>query len=250
MPKIYEVGGCVRDRLLGLKSKDIDYTFVLDDLTVTVDEGFEVMVKWLVDNGFTIFLSTPECYTVRAKFPNNHKNSKLTADFVMARKEIGYEYNSRRPILTLGTLEDDLFRRDFTVNAMALDEEGNLIDLFGGQEDLLNKILRTPNSPKITLMDDPLRLVRALRFSVTKNFDISKEIYKCFEDQEFRNDFLIKIKTTVSPERFREELFKMFKEDTIMSIYLIQHFKKETKVNWFEILLGNNNIWLKPTTEK
>lgn len=250
MPKIFEVGGCVRDKILGLDSKDIDFTFVLDDLTISVKEGFKVMRSWLTDNGFEIFVSHPECYTVRARFPKNHKNAKLTADFVMARKEIGYEADSRRPILTLGSLEDDLIRRDFTVNAMAIDEEGNIIDLFDGRNDLKRGVLITPTDPKKTLLDDPLRLIRALRFSITKDLVISDEIFNCFIDNEFSVDFLNKMKKTVSCERFREELFKMFKFDTCKSIESILNLNKMTNLDWFKLLFEDNNMWLKPTTEK
>ena len=71
--EIYEVGGCVRDRILGLNSKDIDFTFVLPDTSITVKEGFKEMTKHLENEGYTIFLSVPEMFTIRAKFPNGHK---------------------------------------------------------------------------------------------------------------------------------------------------------------------------------
>jgi tRNA nucleotidyltransferase/poly(A) polymerase len=112
-------------------------------------------------------------FTIRAKFPADHKFAKLDADFVMARKEVGYVEGTRRPILELGTLEDDLIRRDFTVNAMAEDEDGNLIDLFNGQIDLQRMVLITPKAPKITFDEDPLRIIRAIRFSITKGFSLT-----------------------------------------------------------------------------
>ena len=176
MPKLFKVGGCVRDSFLGLDSKDIDFTFVLDNLDQTVDEGFLQMEQWMKDNNFEIFLSTPDMFTIRGKFPKGNINAGLVADFVMARKEIGYMEGTRRPILALGTLEDDLIRREFTLNAMAIDEDGTLIDLFNGQEDLKKGLLRTPIDSKITMMDDPLRILRALRFTITKDFTMSEEI--------------------------------------------------------------------------
>jgi len=176
MPQIFKVGGCVRDALMGLESKDIDFTFVLDNLDRTVEEGFQIMSDWLTHKEFTIFLSTPDCFTIRAKFPKGHENEGLVADFVLARKEVGYVEGTRRPILELGTLEDDLLRRDFTLNAIAEDEHGNLIDPFGGQADLAKRILRTPLPAEQTMMDDPLRIMRALRFKITKGFSISDEI--------------------------------------------------------------------------
>ena len=164
--KIFEVGGCVRDEILGVKSKDIDFTVVLDDTDQTVDEGWDQMVSFLKEEGFQIFLETKDCFTVRAKFPVGHVNEGLVADFVMARKEVGYVLGTRKPILELGTLYDDLIRRDFTVNALAKDMDGNIIDHFDGVEHLKKGLLVTPLNPMKTMMDDPLRILRALRFSL------------------------------------------------------------------------------------
>jgi len=89
-PEIYQVGGCVRDKLLGLESKDIDFTYVSSDLTKTVEEGFAEMTKWMEDNEYKVFLSTPSMFTIRAKFPETHPTYKgWVADFVMARKKLG-----------------------------------------------------------------------------------------------------------------------------------------------------------------
>ena len=242
MPKIAQVGGCIRDKLLGLTSKDIDFTFVLDDLNKSVDDGFAEMTKWMQDRKYEIFLSTPEMYTIRAKFPSDHQHAGLVADFVMARKEIGYVEGTRRPILVLGTLEDDLVRRDFTLNAMCEDEEGNLIDLFGGQKDLELGILRTPRDPAITLMDDPLRILRCWRFSITKGFSIHPSILETLHDPLI----LDKLENVVSAERIREELMKMMKHDTIKTLKLI-HEMNEISPRLYEIMF--KRMWLKPTFE-
>lgn len=248
MPTIYKVGGCVRDKILGVESKDIDYTFVLDNLDQTVEEGFVDMTKYLKDQGFQIFLSTPDCFTIRARFPKGDKNEKLVADFVMARKEIGYYEGTRRPKLALGTLEDDLIRRDFTLNSMAEDEEGNLIDLFNGLRDLRAKELRTPLDPKITFMEDPLRIIRAMRFSVTKGFLICHEAWEAMENPEI----LEKLCAVVSPERIREELLKMMKADTRKSISILTYadtiIPKHEGKSFTDIIFGNG-LWLKPTFE-
>lgn len=240
MPKIFSVGGCVRDKILGVQSKDIDFTFVLDDLNGTVEQGFEHMTQWLKSEGFEIFLSTPDCFTIRAKFPKGHKHQGV-ADFVMARKEIGYIPGTRKPILELGTLSDDLIRRDFTLNAMAEDEDGKLIDLFGGLEDLKNGILRTPINPEITMMDDPLRILRCWRFSITKGFTIDLKIW----DAMRQPGILEKLETTVSGERIREELFKMFKHDTVKSLELLSIV--EADVPGMMSLLFKNGLHLEPS---
>ena len=243
MPKIFLVGGVVRDKILGVQSKDIDFTFVLDDLNGTVEQGFEHMTQWLKSEGFEIFLSTPDCFTIRAKFPKGHKHQGV-ADFVMARKEMGYIPGTRKPILELGTLSDDLIRRDFTLNAMAEDEDGKLIDLFNGLEDLKNGILRTPINPEITMMDDPLRILRALRFSITKGFTIDLKIWDAMAQPEI----LDKLKTTVSIERMREEIFKMMKHDTPKTLRLL-HIVEESYIPGFLDLVFSKGMWLKPTNE-
>lgn len=243
MPKIFKVGGCVRDSLLGIKTKDIDFTFVLDDLNKTVEEGFKEMEQWMVDQGFTIFLSVPEMFTIRAKFPSDHKFAKLDADFVMARKEVGYVEGTRRPILELGTLEDDLIRRDFTVNAMAEDEDGNLIDLFDGMWALENRMLLTPLDPAQTFLDDPLRMLRALRFSITKDFIIPPKTWSAI----FLPTLIDKLEKTVSGERIREEVVKMMQADTVKTLRLFNEIDK-IEPRFMEVVFGKD-MWLKPTFE-
>ena len=244
MPQIYRVGGCVRDKLLGLDSKDIDFTFVLDDER-TVDEGFAIMTDWLNDNEFTIFLSTPECFTIRAKFPKGHENEGMVADFVLARKEVGYEEGTRRPILEIGTLEDDLIRRDFTVNALAEAEDGTIIDLFGGQEHLKQMLLVTPTNPVVTFMEDPLRVLRAFRFTITKGFKMRDDL----ELAVTHPAVWTKMQEVVSAQRIREELHKCFKADTMMSLQML--FALESvQPGVVEKILLQDGMWLKPTFEQ
>lgn len=244
MPKLYKVGGCVRDLYLGIDSNDIDYTFVIDDINKSVEEGFSEMTKYLEDNNFKIFLSTPSMFTIRAKFPKGSDNENLVADFVLSRKEIGYVENTRTPILVLGTLFDDLIRRDFTVNAMALDENNVLIDPFNGMIDLRNGILRTPLPAHQTMMDDPLRIIRSLRFSITKNFEIHDDIFNSLK----QDGILEKLEKVVSSERIREELLKMFKFDTIQTLSLLNDV--ENKNPGFMKIIFKNGMHLEPTFKK
>jgi len=243
--KIFEVGGCVRDFVLGVDSKDIDFTVVLDDTNQTVDEGWDQMVSFLKEEGFQIFLETKDCFTVRAKFPIGHVHEGLVADFVMARKEVGYVLGTRKPILELGTLYDDLIRRDFTVNALAKDMDGNIIDHFNGVEHLKKGLLVTPLNPMKTMMDDPLRILRALRFSVTRGFEVSTDIMEAMKQP----DILDKLKTTVSQERIREEVTKMMKYDTLLTMKLLVDIDREFIKGFLEVVF-RDNMWLKPTTEK
>lgn len=241
MPHIYRVGGCIRDKFLGIDSKDIDFTFVLDDLNRTVESGFEIMTDWMTVNGFEIFLSTPDCFTIRAKFPKDHQFTGLVADFVMARKEVGYIEGTRRPILELGTLEDDLLRRDFTLNALAEDIDGNIIDLFGGIEDLKIGVLRTPMDANITMMDDPLRILRALRFTITKDFVMSDDIWEAMKQP----NILKKLEQTVSGQRIREEIDKMMRFNTVRSFRLLMDV--DEIIPGFLELIFKDGMWLMPT---
>jgi tRNA nucleotidyltransferase/poly(A) polymerase len=243
MPQIFKVGGCVRDGILGIDSKDIDFTFVLDSIDKTVEEGFDIMTQWLEHKEFTIFLSTPEMFTIRAKFTKGDPNEGLVADFVLARKEVGYKEGTRQPFLELGTLVDDLVRRDFTLNALAISQDGTLIDLFGGQEDLKRGLLRTPLDAHITMMDDPLRFLRALRFSITKGFDIHFDIIAAMTQPEI----LEKLEKVVSAERIREEVFKMMKADTVKTLELFRTV--EDTLPGFTALVFGRGLWLKPTFE-
>lgn len=244
MPKLFTVGGCIRDEILGKSSKDIDFAFVLDDPEVTIETGFATMKKFMEDEGFQIFLCTEEMLTIRAKFPKTHKNSGLVADFVLARKEEGYIPGTRRPLVKPGTLADDLIRRDFTLNALAKDEDGNLIDLFDGVTALSQGILKTPQDPQITLMDDPLRILRALRFSITKGFKIDESIWRAMSNSLI----LEKLEKTVSAERIREELLKMLKHDTVATIQLLTKVDLEHIPGFMKLVFGRG-LWLKPTFE-
>jgi tRNA nucleotidyltransferase/poly(A) polymerase len=240
MPRIYKVGGCVRDRLLEIESKDIDFTFVIDNVKMSVDDGFASMYKYLSDEGFTIFLSTPDCFTIRAKFPMNHPNEGMVADFVLARKEVGYVPGTRRPILELGTLEDDLRRRDFTLNALAEDGDGNIIDLFGGIEDLKRGYLRTPLPCTDTFNDDPLRILRAIRFCITKGFWIGPAMDGVIQDYDYETKMSV-----VSMERIREELYKCFKYDTLKTLKTLHEYPALRNY-----IFESGALWLKPTMEK
>lgn len=243
MAQIFKVGGCIRDKFLGIDSKDIDFTFVCEE-SQTVEQGWSEMRSWMLDMGFEIFLETPDCFTIRAKFPKDHKFTGLVADFVMARKEVGYMEGTRRPILELGTLEDDLLRRDFTLNALAEDVDGNIIDLFGGIEDLKDGVLRTPLDARITMMDDPLRILRALRFTITKDFVMSDDIWEAMKQE----GILKKLELTVSGQRIREEIDKMMKFNTIRSFRLLMDV--DSIIPGFLELIFKDGMWLKPTFEK
>jgi tRNA nucleotidyltransferase/poly(A) polymerase len=203
---------------------------------------FIILKSYLTEEEFELFLVTPDCFTIRAKFPKGHKYQGV-ADFVMARKEIGYIPDTRQPIIVPGTLYDDLERRDFTLNALAKDDNGEIIDYFDGMWALENKILLTPLDAKVTMMDDPLRLLRAFRFSITKGFTISPRIWEtCLMD-----GIVEKLDKVVSQERIRDEVFKMMKHDTLKTLELFERIRL-VNPNILTIMFGKG-IWLKPTNE-
>jgi tRNA nucleotidyltransferase/poly(A) polymerase len=243
MFKFYEVGGKVRDEILGLESKDVDYVAVPSDKLLqdfdTAESMFSMLEQYLRDEKFEIFLVTSDCFTIRAKFPKDHKYSGV-ADFVMARKEIGYIEGTRTPIVKPGTLYDDLERRDFTLNALAKDENGTIIDFFNGLEDLKNKYLITPLPIHETFNDDPLRILRAIRFSITKGFTIPMRMALVIESYDYDEKMGV-----VSTERIREELFKCFKHDTLETLKVLNEFPLLKNY-----IFKDKGLWLKPTMEQ
>ncbi len=186
------IGGYVRDLLLGRKSKDIDI--------MAVGSGIALA------EGVAAALGGRSKVTIFRNFGTamlRHRN--LDIEFVGARKE-SYTHDSRKPVVEEGTLEDDQRRRDFTINAMAISLNaasfGTLTDPFDGTGDLLRKIIRTPLDPDITFSDDPLRMMRAVRFATQLGFDIEDETLKSIA----RNRERIRI---VSGERIAEEFHKI-----------------------------------------
>lgn len=243
--KFYEVGGKIRDELLGLTNKDVDYVAVPTDELFkhgyTAEQMFTVLLDYLHSKKFEVFLVTEDCYTIRAKFPEEYKYQGV-ADFVMARKEVGYIPGTRTPIVKPGNLYDDLSRRDFTVNAMAKDPDtGEIIDYFDGMQDLQARILRTPLDTYTTLDDDPLRILRGIRFAITKDFGFSDSL----TDAVLNYDYDDKMKV-VSEERIREELVKCFKHNTSRTLFALCTVYKSLG----DYIFTKTKLWLKPTTEQ
>jgi len=188
----YVIGGYVRDLFLERPSSDIDVVVVGSGIAMA-----EALSKKL---GRKAHLSVFRNFgTAQVKYEN------LEVEFVGARRE-SYSHDSRKPIVEDGTLEDDQNRRDFTINAMALclngDRFGELVDPFYGLEDLEDGIIATPLDPDITFSDDPLRMMRCIRFATQLNFYIEDETFEALS----RNAERIKI---ISAERIIDELNKI-----------------------------------------
>lgn len=197
--EVYAVGGVVRDLLLGRKTTDLDF--------VTVGAGTGILLARAVAealDGRTVHVYE-NFGTAAIRVPASADGEALVLEFVATRKE-SYRRNSRKPIVEDGSLEDDLQRRDFTINAMALhlasDRFGEIIDPFDGHDDLEQKRLRTPLEPRRTFADDPLRMIRAARFAAQLGFEIGTETFLAMRDEAHRVEIL-------SQERIIEELQKI-----------------------------------------
>jgi poly(A) polymerase len=192
--RAYIIGGCVRDLILQRPSKDIDIVVEGSGIEIAgkVADKFGVPVNVFKNFGTAMF-----------------KAFDMEIEFVGARRE-SYRRESRKPIVENGSLEDDQNRRDFTINALAIslnkNDLGSIVDPFNGIDDLEKKLIRTPQNPDITFSDDPLRMIRAIRFSAQLHFSIVDDTFDAIQ----RNAGRIEI---VSKERVCEELNKIIMSD-------------------------------------
>ncbi len=194
----YVVGGYVRDIFLNRKSKDVDF--------VTVGSGIELARRVAeIIAGCSGRRPRLAVYANYGTAQLHHRDLEL--EFVGARKE-SYHRESRNPIVEDGTLDDDMCRRDFTINAMAICVNaarfGELLDPFGGMSDLRSRTIRTPLDPDITFSDDPLRMMRAIRFATQLGFYIAPDTFEAIR----RNAERIKI---ITKERINDELGKIMR---------------------------------------
>lgn len=223
--RIFEVGGSVRDQLLGMKSKDRDFAVEAP--------SWDAMRTHVHSIASKVFLEKPEFLTIRALI------GKEARDFVLCRRDGAYSDARRPDTVEPGTILDDLARRDFTVNAIAIDEATReVLDPFGGREDIAARRLRCVGSAAARFQEDALRIMRAMRFAVTKGFAPDDEIKAVFADPEWAAHLQF-----VSRDRVREEIERCFKGNTPATL----RFLSGMHPAYTDVIFGED-IWLQPTT--
>ena len=227
MVKMYLVGGFVRDRLMGVASKDMDFAVEA--------ESFAEMHREIMRRGGKIYLETPEYLTIRAKVPEWGD-----ADFVLCRKDGEYVDGRHPETVEIGTLHDDLARRDFTMNAIAMAEDGDYIDPFDGQKDIQEGVIRCVGSARERFQEDYLRMLRAIRFAITKDMLLSADISDCLEDEAMVGKLL-----SVSVERIREELHRCFMFNTAATLWMLDEYRLIR-----DVIFKQTDLRLKPTLER
>ncbi|MBS1928051.1 MAG: HD domain-containing protein [Ferruginibacter sp.] len=197
------IGGFVRDKILNRPTKDMDIVCTGDGILLAESfaQSFSHKAQLVVFKNF----GTAQVKLGFQQLPQPEQDAAFEVEFVGARKE-SYSQNSRKPQVSSGTVEDDQKRRDLTINAMAISLNpgnfGKLIDPFHGLSDLKDRVLRTPLEPSQTFSDDPLRIMRTIRFAAQLNFEIHPETLKAIAENASR----IRI---VSGERVADELNKI-----------------------------------------
>lgn len=193
---VMTVGGCVRDELMGLEIKDIDLCVSLPDGGIRFAEWLKE--KGLTTKGVTVYPNYGTAMLHLQAFPD------VELEFVQTRKEKYIDHSCRNPVTAFGSIEDDCMRRDLTINSLYCDvSTDEIIDITGnGVYDIRDHIIRTPADPDLTYDDDPLRILRCIRFASRYGWDIEAETMEGMK----RNAFRLEI---ISKERIRDEFCKM-----------------------------------------
>lgn len=234
--KLYLVGGAVREIVRGHEDKIKDWDFAVEA------QSFDHMRDWMVANGFEIFVETPQYMTIRARTPKDgftfagRDMAGKTFDFALCRTESGYTDGRRPDSVQPATIESDLSRRDFTMNAMAMDVDGNLLDPHNGQIDIDFKVIDSVGDHMDRITEDHLRMLRAVRFAVQLDFVLAHDMFQMFQYEDMGH-----LLRKVEVNRVSDELYKALKINTPYTLYFLETF------GWTNHVFGHNGLWLMPT---
>jgi tRNA nucleotidyltransferase (CCA-adding enzyme) len=245
---MYIVGGAVRDIIMNKRVHDIDVAIEVS--------SYKELKELIEDFDCTIYLEKEEFGIIRARagdklyerirsvLGEKYKDENITRvfDFAITRSD-GEYLDGRHPEKIIPTdIHNDLLRRDFTINAMAISLDTSLIiDDHNGISDIKRGVIKCVGDPIDRFNEDALRIIRALRFSITHNMKLDMHL----EDIISINGYRLLSEANVSNERIREELMKMFSYNTLSSLKLLNKYNRVS-----EYIFENTNIWLKPTMEE
>lgn len=235
---LYLVGGCVRDMIMGNPNpKDVDFAVEA--------KSFDHMRQWMVERGFHIHAETPKYFTLRAKAPKSgfsfagRDYSGKDFDFALCRTDGEYKDGRHPDSVEVGTIHTDLSRRDFTMNAIAMDASGAFLDPFGGVEDIGTRTIRCVGSVE-RLVEDGLRVMRALRFAIQLDFFLDEEVIEFLDSMAS-----VMALHNVDPQRIQQEMTKSMRINTYATMGLLYEYPMIAKY-----IFNETGIWLKPTDEK
>lgn len=253
--KMYLVGGIVRDYMLGVSTKSKDFDFAVEAASYTE------MRDTLIEMGAKIWQERPEFVTLRCRItlplgsfgglivPRKEREHAglyngasvcVDADFTLCRAETQYSDGRHPDTVTPTCLDDDLRRRDFTVNAAAMDIDGILYDPYGGQRDASTKTLRTVGNPAERFEEDPLRILRALRFAVKYGFILHPHLVAALNSYSVVDGL-----RSLPVDRVRDELTRMFSVNGWLTMMLLTDYWRIGRT----IQEQYPSLWFKPTTE-
>lgn len=205
----YLVGGYVRDKLLGVRSKDVDFAVEAP--------SYEAMLSdVIVNRGAYVWQERPEFGSIRANDPRFGP-----ADYTLCRRDGTYSDGRRPDSVEPGTILEDLARRDFTVNAIAQTMGGEYLDPHGGRRDLDRMLLRTVGDPRDRFREDALRLLRAVRFHIVRGFELDPSVKACLRDPDVLSHL-----PNVSVERVYDELGKCYRRDTYATLKFFREYRR------------------------
>lgn len=243
-PKLYLTGGAVRDHLMKLEpSNDVDFCVEA--------ESYEAMRDWLVARGLRVWQERPEYVTVRGQLPLRvlgkfggilaaRLGDAVDADFTLCRKETMYSDGRHPDTVTPCDVLTDLNRRDFTVNAVAVTENGEFLDPHQGVKACRLGLLSCVGEPEERFDEDPLRMLRAIRFAVTRNLRITSYVDKALRKPELLNRLRL-----LPVERVHHELARAFQASTHRTLTLLEQYPFLTLT-----VFAGSKLWLKPTLEQ